>query len=100
MFDHHCPVLGNCIGKRNYRYFVVFLTSIVLYTCTVIAGCVILGISAGNDEDSSALIRNRIILYVVTGLLGFALAVVMVLAVLLLGYHIFLACRYFGSAHV
>jgi len=90
-FDHHCPYLGTCIGKRNYRYFVVFITSTTSLSGYLLALDAYLLCDLGTlyvGHDFWSQIGHAIADNIPMAVLGFYLLVVFVSVANLTCYHV------------
>lgn len=59
-FDHHCPWIGTCVGKRNYPYFFMFLFLLNVFQLFTLGSCIAHIVIKTKDNKKDGKFKNHI----------------------------------------
>ena len=89
-FDHHCPWIGVCVGKKNYFWFILYILAKMIFLWIVTACAIYSLVKSARFElltKNEGLRVFLVVLFAVLSALGSAFAV---FVTLLFGFHIYL----------
>lgn len=93
-FDHHCKWLNNCIGKRNYKYFIILIIFLDGFSISILVTNAIISDGIFNkkliQENIEDLIIPKFLFYTVLIIVMFFSSLGIIFDTQLIAFHILL----------